>query len=100
MSKINKKNKKACNGKLTYPHFRYYIKSGHPALIVSERSKDEYNYRKVMHSERDGNRKNECLYPNPNKSDKRPMYIGKRVRHDKKNKFMNNVLPWKYSKGN
>ncbi len=78
-----------------YPHFRYYKPSKHPALIVEERSKEEFNYRKVMHSERDGNRKNEKVYPNPNPKDNRPMYIGKRIRHDKKNKF-DGVLPWKY----
>lgn len=49
-----------------------------------------------MHSERDGRHINEKVYPNPNRSDKRPMYIAKRVRHDKKNHFEANSLPWKY----
>lgn len=82
-----------------YPHFRRYKKSGHPALIVGERvdeeNNEEYRYRKVMHSERDGRHLNEKVEPNPDPNDKKPMYIGKRVRHDKKTEF-GNKLPWKY----
>ena len=78
-----------------FPHFRYYKKSGHPALIVGEQPVEEYKFRKVMHSEKDGKRNNEKIFPNPDKTDKRPMYIGKRVRHDKK-KFFGAKLPWKY----
>lgn len=81
-----------------YPHFRYYKKSKHPALIVGEKSVNEYNFRKVMHSEKDGNKRNERVYPNPNPKDKNPMYIGTRVRHDKKYNFRKDVLPWKYPK--
>ncbi len=80
----------------SYPHFRYYKKSKHPALIVGEQPVEEYRYRKVMHSERDGNRLNERVSPNPNPSDPKPMYIGKRVRHDKKSEFEDKPLPWKY----
>ncbi|MBR1746754.1 MAG: hypothetical protein IJ735_00910 [Clostridia bacterium] len=80
-----------------YPHFRYYKKSGHPALIVGEQPIDEYKYRKVMHSPKDGKRSNEKVYPNPNPKDKNPMYIGKRVKHDKKNAF-GGKLPWIYKK--
>lgn len=79
-----------------FPHFRYYKKSGHPALIVGEQPIDEYKYRKVMHSEKDGKRNNEKVFPNPDKRDKKPMYIGKRVRHDKKQNFEPKPLPWKY----
>lgn len=79
-----------------YPHFRYYKKNSHPALIVGEQPVEEYQYRKVMHAERDGGRTNERLDPNPNPKDSRPMYIGKRIRHDKKTNFENNPLPWKY----
>ena len=82
--------------KETYPHFRRYLKSQHPAMIVGERSKTEYNYRKVMHSEKDGKRKNERVYPNPNKRDSDPMYIGKRVRYDNKKYFSKWKYPWKY----
>ncbi len=86
-----------------YPHFRYYKKSKHPALIVGEQKDketkvDEYRYRKVMHAEKDGKRNNEKVYPNPDPKDKEPMYIGRRVRHDKKESFNEKPLPWKYSK--
>ena len=49
-----------------------------------------------MHSNKDGGRTNEIVYPNPNPKDSKPMYIGKRVRHDKKNAFETTILPWKY----
>lgn len=99
-----RKKKKSGNSKRVeapYPHFRYYRKSGHPALIVGEQKTgdvDEYKYRKVMHSERDGNRPNEKVYPNPNPKDPEPMYIGKRVKHDEKKRFEEKPLPWKYPK--
>lgn len=80
----------------TFPHFRKYKKSNHPALITGEKTKTEYNYRKVMHSERDGRHLNEKVYPNPNPKDKKPMYIGKRVRHDKKENFSKWKYSWKY----
>ena len=32
------------------------------------------------------------------KKDKKPMYIGKRIRHDKKKYFEREPLPWKYPK--
>ena len=81
-----------------YPHFRHYRKSGHPALITGEHSNSEYKYRKVMHSEKDGRHFNETVRPNPNRNDSRPMYITKRVRHDKKKNFSNWKYPWKYPK--
>ena len=81
-----------------YPHFRFYKKSNHPALIVGEHQADEYKYRKVMHSEKDGKRINEKVYPNPNPKDKKPMYIGKRIRHDKKDNFSKWKYQWKYPK--
>ena len=100
MSKKKKPSRQSEKVKVTYPHFRYYRKSKHPALITAEHSEEEYNYRKVMHSEKDGKRKNEKLFPNPNPKDKQPMYIGKRVRHDKKKHFENKPLPWKYPNKN
>lgn len=45
-----------------------------------------------------GDRKNEMVYPNPNPKDDKPMYIGKRVRHDDKGNFEERPLPWKYPK--
>lgn len=101
MIKIANKKKKSSKSstpiKETYPHFREYLKARHPALIVDEYSPDEYKYRKVMHGERDGRHVNEKVYPNPNKKDKAPMYIAKRVRHDKK-KYFGKKYPWKYKK--
>lgn len=81
-----------------YPHFRHYTPANHPALIVGENGKDEYQYRKVTHSERDGRHVNEKVEPNPNRKDKKPMYIGKRVRHDQKKRFSKWKYPWKYPK--
>ena len=83
---------------ITYPHFRHYLKSHHPAMIVSEHSETEYNYRKVTHSERENGKLNEQVFPNPNPRDPEPMYIVKRVRHDKKKFFSDKQLPWKYPK--
>ena len=92
-----------------YPHFRYYKKSHHPALVVGEQSgektdnkgnvrkTDEYRYRKVMHRDRDGRHLNEKVEPNPDPTDNSPMYIANRVRHDEKDNFENKPLPWKYS---
>lgn len=102
MIKIANKKKKSSQSsapiKETYPHFREYLKARHPALIVDEHSPDEYKFRKVMHSKKDGGRNNEEVRPNPNKRDKEPMYIGKRVRHDKKKYFSTWTYPWKYNK--
>lgn len=108
---MNKKKSSKGNRRIetAYPHFRYYRKSKHPALIVGEqkgsketaqgvKEVDEYRYRKVMHGEKDGRHLNEVVYPNPNPRDEKPMYIAKRVRHDDKEKFENSPLPWKYPK--
>lgn len=84
--------------KETYPHFRHYTKSNHPALIVNEHSENEYKYRKVTHSEKESGRPNEKVEPNPNPTDKKPMYIGKRIRHDKKKNFSKWKYPWRYPK--
>ena len=93
-----------------YPHFRYYRKSNHPALIVGEQigtktnnqgvtyEVEEYRYRKVMHGDKEGGRTNEIVVPNPNSKDPDPMHIAKRVRHDEKRYFENKPLPWKYPK--
>lgn len=93
---MSKKKTSTFPNKETYPHFRYYKKSKHPALIIGEQPIEEYRYRKVMHSPKDGSRNNEKVVPNPNARDPNPMYIGKRVRHDKKKNFEANPLPWKY----
>ncbi|MBQ9715761.1 MAG: hypothetical protein IJV77_05070 [Clostridia bacterium] len=95
---VVKPAKKSIHLKAPYPHFRYYRKNNHPALIVGEQSVDEYCYRKVMHREKDGRHSNEMIYPNPNKKDPNAMYIAKRVRHDKISNFEDKPLSWKYPK--
>ena len=90
----NRANNRSKQAAETYPHFRHYLKSNHPALIVGELEPDEYKYRKVTHSERDGRHLNEKVEPNPDPTDNRPMYIAKRQRHDKKKHF-GKRLPWK-----
>ena len=82
--------------KENFPHFRKHNTSNHPALITGEYSEKEYDYRKVMHGEKDGRHRNEKVSPNPNPKDPRPMYIGKRVRHDEKKNFSTWKYPWKY----
>lgn len=82
-----------------FPHFRLYHKSKHPALITGEHSSQEWKYRKVTHSEREGRHINEKVFPNPDKRDNRPMYIVKRTRHDSKQNFSTWKYPWKYKKG-
>lgn len=96
--RYSEKKPKPRREKETFPHFRYYKKSKHPALIIGEQPVDEYKFRKVMHSEREGGQPNEKVYPNPNPKDPKPMYIGKRVRHDKKTQFESYKLPWNYPK--
>ena len=96
MKKKSKNNKPL--KKDTFPHFRWYRKSKHPALIIGEHSEDEYDYRKVMHSEKEGGRNNEKIEPNPNPKDKNPMYIVKRKRHDKKKNFSKWKYPWRCPK--
>ena len=96
-----KKNGTSKRVEAPYPHFRYYKKSKHPALIVGEQktgTKEEYRYRKVTHHDKEGRHLNEKVYPNPDPKDPDPMYIGKRVRHDAKENFHPKPLPWKYPK--
>ena len=45
-----------------------------------------------MHLSHDGRNLNEFVIPNPNKKDKKPIHITKRVRSDAKIKFSK----WKY----
>jgi hypothetical protein len=86
------------NIKQSYPHFRKYKKSGHPAMITSEYSKNEWNYKKVMHGSHDGRHLNDTIDPNPNPLDKKPMNVAKRVRHDQKNNFSTWRYNWKIRK--
>ena len=82
------------SAKETFPHFRYYKKSGHPAMITGEHSEKEYRYRKATHSDREGRHLNEKIVPNPNPKDTKAMYLVKRERHDKK-KYFGERLPWR-----
>lgn len=77
-----------------YPHFRLYLKSMHPALIVSEKDKYTYNYRKTSH-DKTGLHSSEEVFPNPNPADKNPMYIEHKIRSDGKHRF-GKKFPWKY----
>lgn len=87
---------------IPFPHFRKYFKTNHPALIigesVNEKKKEEFVYRKVTHSERDGRHLNEKVVPNPNTKDSTPMYISKRPRRDEKKFFSKWIYRWKYPK--
>ena len=95
MKKKNKSNKP--HKKETFPHFRWYRKSKHPALITGEHSENEYDYRKVTHDPKEGRHSNDKVEPNPNPKDDKPMYIVRRKRHDKK-KYFGKRLAWKYPK--
>ena len=95
MKKTNRK--KNTPQKESYPHFRWYHKSKHPALITGEHEEDEYNFHKVTHDPKEGRQNNYHITPNPDPKYKRPMYIVRRQRHDKK-KYFGNRLPWKYPK--
>jgi hypothetical protein len=96
------RQKKSIRIEAAYPHFRYYKKSNHPALIVGEQTKkdnpsvEEYRYRKVMHGDKEGGRNNEIVYPNPDPNDPEPMKIARRVRHEEKENFELRPLNWKY----
>ena len=81
----------------TYPHFRHYKKSGHPALILGE-EKDEYHFRRVTSSPKCGHHTNEKIFPNPDKRRNTPMYIVKQHQKDKKKYFSSWKYPWKYPK--
>lgn len=81
----------------TYPHFRHYKKSGHPALITGAENED-YNFRRVTSSEYSGHHKNEKVYPNPDTRRDTPMYIVKQRQKDKKKFFSKWKYPWKYKK--
>jgi hypothetical protein len=96
MSKRDNKSKTRNPKKETFPHFRWDEKGKHPSLIVGEQEIEEYKFRKVMHGQKDGRHLNEEVFPNPKPNDKDPMYIGKRVRHDKKRNFSQWKYPWTY----
>ena len=75
-------------------HFRKYLKSNHPALIVGETNTD-YNFHRVTSASKSGHHSNIKIDPNPDKSKKTPMYIVKQKEKDKKNRFSKWKYPWK-----
>ena len=85
------------SGKETYPHFRKYFVSNHPALILEEKG-DDYRFRRVTSSEYSGHHKNEKVEPNPDKTKSTPMYIVKNKQQDKKQRFSLWEYPWEYPK--
>lgn len=86
------------NEKQKYPHFRKYLKSRHPAMIVGEHSDAEWDYKKVMHSDKENGRTNDTIYPNPNPLDPMPMRVDRRLRHDNKKNFSKWRYNWKIKK--
>ena len=80
---MNLRNKrtlaKSRKTKETYPHFRHYKKSGHPALILSPEGDDKYKFRRVTSSEFSGHHKNEKIEPNPDKRRKSCKYCKSRI---------------------
>lgn len=101
MKKQNKKRPTARSGrpvKETYPHFRYYFKSQHPALILREEDSEKYRFRRVTSSEWSGRHRNEKVDPNPDRTKIMPMYIVKAEQTDKKKRFSLWKYPWAYPK--
>ena len=98
----NKKKQPAVNkrqsAKETFPHFRYYFKSRHPALILKEEDSEKYRFRRITTSELSGHHKNEKVDPNPDRTRSTPMYIVKAEQTDKKKRFSPWKYPWVYSK--
>lgn len=94
---ISTKKKRAPPVKETYPHFRKYFKSNHPALITKDCG-DDYEFRRVTSAEFSGHHKNEKVFPNPDQSRKTPMYIVKAKQKDNKKRFSLWKYPWSYEK--
>ena len=89
------KNKK---GKEEFPHFRYYIKSKHPALITNESiDKKQYEFHGITSYPYDGKHRNIKVIPNPDTTKKSAMYIKRRKKYDDK-KMFKNKYEWKVPK--
>ena len=86
---------------MAFPHFRFYKKSKHPALIEDyaniKKHHDGYLYRKTSHSTKMTHKGYEVISPNPNPKDTAPMYVENKKRADYKKNF-GKILPWKYPK--
>ena len=98
MNKNKKTSVKPRKNKETYPHFRHYKKSGHPALILSPNSDDKYNFRRVTSSEFSGHHRNEKIEPNPDSRRDTPMYVVKQRQTDLRKNFSSWRYSWKYPK--
>ena len=96
MSEYKQKRKKPSNE--SFPHFRHYKKSGHPALILSEEPEEKYKFRRVTSSEFSGHHRNEKVDPNPDSRRSTPMYIVKQRQTDYKKNFSKWKYPWKLPK--
>ena len=99
MKKKKKKSKRFVEA--PFPHFRYYKKSKHPALILGETKEDKnrYLFRKVSHSSNVARKRGyEVVTPNPDPSDPNPMIIERRKRVDSKDNFERVPKPWVYRK--
>ena len=94
---VNKKYRSKVH-KETYPHFRHYKKSGHPAMILEEIDSSTYRFRRVTSSEFSGHHRNEKVDPNPDKRRSTPMYIVKQRQKDLKKNFSEWKYPWVYPK--
>lgn len=83
-----------------YPHFRFYRKSGHPALILKEVNEGkDYLFRRTSHEDSVARKSGyEVLEKNPNPNDPKPMFIERRKRRDRKIAFYRIPLNWKYKK--
>ena len=92
--------KKRQSAKETFPHFRKYRKSNHPALILAEvNDNKDYLFRRTSHQKSVARKKGyEEVNPNPNPRDPDPMFIEKRKRVDKKSNFYPRPYSWKYKK--
>ena len=88
---------------MSFPHFRIYKKSKHPALILDyaniDKHHDGYLYRKTSHSKKMTQKGCEKVFPNPNPIDQKPMYIEKKKRVDYKMQF-GKKLPWEFPQKN
>ena len=94
---VNSSNNAAANGNLSGNIVSQNQSESQEGKNEKAKYENEYNYRKVMHSFRDGRHLNEMVFPNPDPKDKKPMYIAKRIRHDEK-KYFGQRMSMKYTK--
>ena len=71
-------------------------KARHPKLIVDE-TNDEFGFMGLTESSKRGRHKNIPLSKNPKEGDKRPAFIRKELRYDKKSAFKETLKDYKLS---